>query len=92
MAHVPHYVYMLQCSDGAYYVGYTTEVARRVREHNASSKGAKYTRGRRPVTLVYYVELKSRSEALKYEYVLRKKSRVKKEKLAKEFKENHVLL
>ena len=82
-----HFVYMLQCRDGTFYVGYATEVARRVREHNESAKGAKYTRGRRPVVLVYYVECDSRSEALKYEYVLRKKSRLEKEQLVKEFAE-----
>ena len=86
MVHVRHYVYMLQCNDGTFYVGYAAhDVARRVRQHNESSKGAKYTRGRRPVTLVYYVELESRSQALKYEYVLRKKSRGEKEKMVKEF-------
>ena len=64
MAAIRHYVYMLRCSDGTFYMGYSTEVARRVHEHNTSSKGAKYTRGRRPVTLVYYVECESRSEAV----------------------------
>ena len=80
-----HYVYMLKCNDGTFYVGYATAISRRVREHNESTKGAKYTRGRRPVVLVYYEECESRSEALKYEHVLRKKSRKSKEKLVKEF-------
>lgn len=88
MADVRHYVYMLQCRDGTFYMGYSTEVARRVREHNASPKGAKYTRGRRPVKLVYYVECGSRSDALKRERVLRRKSRVEKEKLMNEFEGN----
>ena len=48
------YVYMLKCSDGSYYTGWTTELERRVEEHNTSDKGAKYTRGRRPCELVYY--------------------------------------
>jgi len=85
MADVRHYVYMLECSDGTFYMGYSTEVARRVREHNESPKGAKYTRGRRPVALVYYVECASRSDALKHEHELRKKSRAEKEKLVNEF-------
>ena len=88
MADVRHYVYMLRCGDGTFYMGYATDVARRVREHNGSKKGAKYTRGRRPVELVYYVECESRSDALKCEYVLKKKTRVEKEKLALEFEKN----
>lgn len=96
MADVRHYVYMLRCSDGTFYTGYATDVARRVREHNESKKGAKYTRGRRPVVLVYYVECESRSDALKCEYALRKKSRAEKEKLVYEFslmeKEKIILL
>ena len=83
-----HYVYMLKCSDGTFYMGYSTELARRVREHNESPKGAKYTRGRRPVELVYYVECESRSDALKCEHTLRKKSRAEKEKLVKMFDGN----
>jgi len=85
MADVKHYVYMLECSDGTFYMGYSTEVARRVREHNESPKAAKYTRGRRPVKLVYYVMCASRSEALKHESLLRKKSRGEKMKLMSEF-------
>jgi len=69
-------------------MGYSTEVARRVREHNTSPKAAKYTRGRRPVKLVYYVACESRSDALKLERTLRKKSRVEKEKLIKGFEGN----
>ena len=92
MTNVGHYVYMLQCSDGTFYVGYATEIARRVREHNESPKGAKYTRGRRPVKPVYYMEFESRSEALKYEHVLRKKSRVEKVKLVKEFGSSQFVL
>lgn len=79
---------MLECRDGTFYMGYSTEVARRVREHNESPKGAKYTRGRRPVKLVYYVECESRSDALKHERMLRKKTRVEKEKLMSEFEKN----
>ena len=80
-----HFVYMLQCADGSYYMGYATDVHRRLKEHNESPKAAKYTRGRRPVTLVYYEECDSRSDALKREHVLRKKTRVEKEKLVHEF-------
>ena len=48
-----HWVYIVECSDGTYYTGYTTDVKRRLKEHNESPKGAKYTRARRPVTLCY---------------------------------------
>ena len=85
MPNVRHFVYMLQCNDGTFYTGYSTELARRVHEHNTSAKGAKYTRGRRPVKLVYYVACVSRSEALKCEHMLRKKSRLEKVRLMNEF-------
>lgn len=88
MTGVGHYVYMLKCKDGTFYVGYSTEVARRVREHNASPKGAKYTRGRRPVVLVYALACESKSDALKQEHRLRKKSRSEKKKLADAFVKN----
>ena len=87
-ASVGHYVYMLRCNDGTFYTGYSTEVTRRVREHNESPRGAKYTRGRRPVELVYYMECESKSDALKQEYSLRKKLRSEKEELAKKFEKN----
>jgi len=61
-----HFVYILLCSDKTLYTGYATDVVRRVREHNAG-KGAKYTRSRRPVALVFKEEHRSRSEALKRE-------------------------
>ena len=84
-----HFVYMLQCNDGTYYMGYATDVKRRLREHNESNKlGAKYTRGRRPLTLVYFEECESRSEALKRENALKKLTRPAKEQLAQTFQAN----
>ena len=88
MSNEKHYVYLLKCSDGTFYVGYATDLSRRVSEHNESTKGAKYTRGRRPVVLVYFEECESRSEALKREYMLRKKSREEKVRLMNEFEGN----
>ena len=82
---VQHFVYMLECNDGTYYMGYATNVERRLREHNESKLGAKYTRGRRPVILVYYEECETRSDALKREHVLRKKTRAEKAQLVTEF-------
>ena len=88
MTPIRHYVYMLQCSDKTFYTGYSTEIARRVHEHNASPKAAKYTRGRRPVKLVYYVECASKSDALKQERILRTRPRKAKEKLIEAFEGN----
>lgn len=77
-----HYVYLLECSDdrGSFYIGYTTDLARRIEEHNAG-EGAKYTRGRAPVA-VRYVELwDSQGAAMSREYDLKQRSRVQKEQL-----------
>jgi putative endonuclease len=60
-------LYILRCADGTLYTGITTYVPRRVREHNHSALGAKYTRGRRPVELVCVREFQSRSEACREE-------------------------
>ncbi len=61
------FLYVLECSDESLYTGITTDVERRVEEHNSSPKGAKYTRTRRPVRLVYVKEYPNRSEATKEE-------------------------
>lgn len=75
-----YYLYILQCADGTLYVGITTDLARRVEEHNFSASGAKYTRGRRPVSLVFSREFANRSEASREEVRIKRLSR--KEKLA----------
>jgi len=62
--HMAFYCYILECSDGTYYTGWSTEPERRLREHN-SGAGARYTRSRRPVRLVYLEELPDKSSALK---------------------------
>lgn len=69
-----HYIYIVECADGTYYTGYTIDVNRRVKEHNQGI-GAKYTRGRLPVTLLYYEEYSSRSNAMKREYKIKRLSR-----------------
>jgi putative endonuclease len=77
-----HYnTYILLCSDQTLYTGYTTDLNRRLREHNKTNKGAKYTRSRRPVKLLMAWTFKSRSEALKFEYKIKKLSRKEKLKL-----------
>ena len=68
-----YYVYILKCSDNSLYTGITTDLTRRVEEHNYSPKGAKYTRVRRPVELVYSEECGDRSVASKREYQIKKK-------------------
>ena len=75
-------VYLLECADGTFYTGVTTDMARRLTEHNEGVRGAKYTKARRPVTVVYQEAASSRSEAQKREYVLRHLSRVEKQRLA----------
>ena len=68
-----YFVYMVKCADNTFYTGITTELERRIEEHNGSDKGAKYTRVRRPVSLVYSEEYPDRSSASKREYEIKKK-------------------
>jgi len=72
------YLYVVRCSDGTLYTGITTDVTRRLHEHNATKKGAKYTRGRRPVELVYWIDFNDRSTASKAESRFKKLSRKEK--------------
>lgn len=74
------YVYILRCADGTLYTGSTDDVQRRLAVHN-SGKGAKYTRGRTPVEVVYTEECESYSAALKREYAIKQLSRGEKIKL-----------
>jgi len=75
-----HYVYVLECADGTYYTGYTTDVERRVAEHDAG-EGAKYTRGRTPVELRHVERYDTRSGAMSREYEIKSLSRAAKERL-----------
>ena len=61
-----YYVYLLRCADGTLYTGFTNDLARRLAAHNAG-RGAKYTRGRRPVELVYWESFSNKSSALRRE-------------------------
>ncbi|MFB6104027.1 MAG: GIY-YIG nuclease family protein [Halobacteriaceae archaeon] len=72
-----HHVYVLECADGTFYTGYTTDVQRRVAEHDAG-EGAKYTRGRTPVEVVYVETFDSRSDAQRREHELKSLSRPEK--------------
>ena len=75
-----HHVYVLECADGTFYTGYTTDVERRVKEHNEGS-GAKYTKGRVPVELRHVETYDSRSEAQSREAEIKSLSRAGKERL-----------
>jgi putative endonuclease len=68
-----YYVYIVQCADETLYTGIATDLERRIEEHNYSDKGAKYTRARRPVTLVYHESFEDRSSASKREYTVKKR-------------------
>lgn len=79
----PHWVYVVRCADGTYYTGYTVDVEERLAAHNAGD-GAKYTRGRTPVTLVHTEPFQSRSAALSREHEIKQLSRAEKEALVGE--------
>ncbi len=78
------FVYLLRCADGSLYTGITTDLQRRLHEHNHSAAGARYTRARRPVALHYYEEAADRSEAARREYQLRRRSATHKRQLGDE--------
>ena len=80
------YVYIVKCSDNSLYTGITVDLERRVEEHNTSNKGAKYTKSRRPVHLVYSETHQDRSSASKRESAIKKLSRSEKLILNKKIK------
>ncbi|MCD6554132.1 MAG: GIY-YIG nuclease family protein [Anaerolineae bacterium] len=78
------FTYILECADGTLYTGWTEDLARRVRAHNAG-RGARYTRGRRPVRLVYWEAQPSRNAAQRREAALRRLSHTQKQQLIHAF-------
>lgn len=78
---MPFYCYLLECADGSYYTGWTTDPARRERQHNHGS-GAAYTRMHRPVKLVYVEEQPDRATAMRREIAIKRYSHERKKKLA----------
>lgn len=70
-----YYLYILECADQTLYTGITTDLVRRVKEHNSSKLGAKYTKSRRPVILVFSKKFRTRSKASKEEARIKKSSR-----------------
>ncbi|MDD4151963.1 MAG: GIY-YIG nuclease family protein [Candidatus Gracilibacteria bacterium] len=76
-----YYLYILKCADNSLYTGITTDINRRLNEHNSSKLGAKYTSLRRPVKLVYQAQFENRSQASKEEYRIKNLKRDEKIKL-----------
>jgi putative endonuclease len=72
-----NYTYILKCSDGSLYTGWTNNLDKRVEDHN-SGKGAKYTRSRRPVVLAYYEQFETKEEAMRREWEIKRLTRKKK--------------
>lgn len=75
-----NFTYIVKCSDGSLYTGWTTDIEKRLEAHN-SGKGAKYTKSRRPVILVYYEEFSTKEEAMKREYAIKQMKREEKKAL-----------
>lgn len=78
------YTYILECADGSFYTGWTNDLAGRLAVHN-SGKGAKYTRGRTPVKLIYYEEYSDSKQARTREYQIKQLSRAQKATLIANF-------
>ena len=79
-----HYIYLVRCSDDSLYRGWTTDLKRRIDAHNGHIPGgAKYTRGRRPVTLVYAESFHQKQEAQRREYAIKRMTKTKKLRLIK---------
>lgn len=75
-----YFIYIVKCRDETYYTGYTTDIERRLKAHN-EGKGAKYTRCRLPVELVYWEQYEEKSQALKREYAIKQLTRKQKQQL-----------
>ena len=84
----PWYIYIVKCIDNTLYTGITTDIDRRILEHNSIGLGAKYTRSRQPVELIYLESCKSRSIASKREYAIKKLKRIEKLSLIQDYKDN----
>ena len=75
-----NYTYIVRCKDGSLYTGWINDIEKRIKAHN-EGKGAKYTKSRRPVKLVYYEEFQTKEEAMKREYAIKHMRRKEKEKI-----------
>ena len=79
-----NYTYTVKCSDGTFYTGWTNNLEKRIRDHNVG-KGAKYTKSRRPVELVYYETFSQKEDAMRREYAIKQLNRAGKRKLVENF-------
>lgn len=75
-----NYTYIVKCGDGTYYTGWTNDIEKRMKAHN-EGKGAKYTKTRRPVVLMYYESFQTKEEAMRREWEIKQLKRGEKEKL-----------
>jgi putative endonuclease len=80
-----HYIYIIECSDGSLYTGYTNDLEKRIKTHN-DKKGAKYTRGRTPVILRYFEEFDNKIDAMRREAQIKNMHKEKKLKLLNNIK------
>ena len=78
---IMNYTYMVQCADGTLYTGWTNCLERRLKAHNEGKNGAKYTKAKRPVTLVYFEGFSTKEEAMSREYQIKQLTREKKLRL-----------
>lgn len=83
--HNTWFVYLLRCNDNSLYAGITTDIERRLHQHNHTKLGAKYTRAKRPVTLAFIESAADKSSASKREYQLRKLTKTSKEQLVSNY-------
>lgn len=79
-----NYIYIVQCRDGSLYTGWTNDLKKRIQAHNAG-KGARYTKGRGPVTLVYWEAFSTKKEAMRREYEIKRMARTDKIQLIRSF-------
>ena len=80
-----NYTYIVECGDGSLYTGWTNNLEKRIRDHN-DGKGAKYTKSRRPVELVYYETFSQKEDAMRREYAIKQLNRAGKRKLVESFR------
>lgn len=82
-----NYTYILECADGTYYTGWTNNLEKRLKDHN-EGRGAKYTKARLPVSLVYHEEFPSKEEAMRREYAIKHMARSEKACLIRTYEKN----
>ena len=73
-----NYTYIVRCADGSFYTGWTNCLEKRPKAHNSGKEGAKYTKNKRPVTLVYYEGFATKEEAMSREYAIKQLTRAEK--------------